>query len=320
MMPQTDVPGISVIIPVYNQELYLEQCLDSVLNQTFVDMEVLCIDDGSSDRSPEILENYAKKDDRLRIFHQKNQGAGAARNHGLRMAKGTYLSFLDSDDFFEPDMLLKAYEQAKRDQADFVVFESDQYQTDQDKFVPCSWAVRKADLPPYTPFTYRQLTDNIFESFVGWAWDKLYLHSFIKEKQLWFQEQRTSNDLLFVFSALVAARRISVVREVLAHQRRGNKNSLSNTREKSWFCFYDALIALREYLKQQGIFWEVERDFVNYALNFLLWHLNTLEEPAKGLLKKELCEKYFEELSISERNSGYFYNRQEFKEYQRLVR
>ena len=318
-MSNLSSPEISVIIPVYNQELYLEQCLDNVLGQSFRNLEILCIDDGSTDRSAKILEKYVNRDERLHVFHQNNMGAGAARNLGLRHARGTYLSFLDSDDFFEPDMLEKAYEQAEKDAADFVVFECDQYLMDEEKFIPCNWALREIDIPPYSPFTYRQLTDNIFKSFMGWAWDKLYRKSFVTEHNLWFQEQRTSNDLLFVFSALVAAKRISVVREVLAHQRRGNQKSLSNTREKSWFCFYDALTALREYLKQQGVFWELERDFVNYALHFSLWNLNTLAEPSKGMLREKLCREWFGELGITGRSDAYFYNKQELKEYKTLI-
>ena len=318
-MNEKQPPEISVIIPVYNQELYLAQCLDSVLSQTFRDMEVLCIDDGSTDQTPEILREYCLKDKRLKILNQANKGAGAARNYGLREAKGKYLSFLDSDDFFEPKMLEKAWKQARKDQADFVVFNSDQYLTDEKRFAVFPWGLRKPDLPPYMPFTYRQLTDNIFKSFMGWAWDKLYLHSFVKEHGLWFQEQRTTNDLLFVFSALVAAKRISVVDEVLAHQRIRNQNSLSNTREKSWHCFYEALVALREYLKKQGIFWELERDFVNYALHFSLWNLNTLAEPTHGMLEKKLKEEWFGELGVVGRDEGYFYNSREYRQYVGLM-
>lgn len=317
-MSNLSSPDISVIIPVYNQERYLEQCLDSVLGQTFRNMEILCIDDGSTDGSAKILEKYASRDERLHVLQQSNAGAGAARNLGLRHARGTYLSFLDSDDFFEPDMLEKAYKQAQTDTADFVVFKCNQYATDEKKFSSCPWSFREVDIPPYSPFTYRQLTDNIFKSFMGWAWDKLYRKSFVTEHNLWFQEQRTSNDLLFVFSALVAAKRISVVREVLAHQRRGNQRSLSNTREKSWFCFYDALTALREYLKQQGVFWELERDFVNYALHFSLWNLNTLAEPSKKLLKEKLCREWFGELGIKDREKEYFYNQTEYEQFIQL--
>lgn len=319
-MSSGNTPDVSVIIPVYNQELFLSQCLDSVLGQTLKKIEIICIDDGSTDQTSKFLSEYRLKDNRLKILKQVNKGAGAARNYGLREAKGKYLSFLDSDDFFEPDMLEKAFKQAEKDQADFVVFNSDQYLEDEKRFATFLWGLRKPDIPPYTPFTYRQLTDNIFKSFMGWAWDKLYLHSFIKENNLWFQEQRTTNDLLFVFSALVAAKRISIVEQVLAHQRIQNQNSLSNTREKSWYCFYDALTALREYLKKQGIFWELERDFINYALHFSLWNLNTLAEPSHSALKKKLQMEWLTKLDITRKNSNYYYNRHEYELFIKLFR
>ena len=98
---------VSVIIPIYNEEPHLRQCLDSILAQTLQEIEVLCVDDGSTDRSPEILQAYASKDNRIYIFRQRNQYAGAARNLGMKYARGRYLSFLDGDDYFEPDMLEK---------------------------------------------------------------------------------------------------------------------------------------------------------------------------------------------------------------------
>ena len=222
------------------------------------DIEIICVDDGSSDDSPAILEDFARKDSRIRILTQQNAGAGAARNLGMKYAKGRYLSFLDSDDFFEPDMLEKAYEKAEEYQAQIVVFRSDQYLTEQKSYKPMLWTLRMQELPPYAPFSHRQMTDNIFKVFVGWAWDKLFLRSFVEEKQLLFQEQRTSNDLLFVFSAVALAKRIAVLDNVLAHQRRDAKDSLSKTREKSWGCFYDALTALRERLRREGMYEEVE--------------------------------------------------------------
>lgn len=306
---------VSVIIPVYNAQQYLKQCLDSICQQTLHEIEIICIDDGSTDDSLRILQEYTKKESRLQILTQKNQGAGAARNCGLRAAKGLYLSFLDADDFFEPNMLEEALNEIETYKADFIVFDSDQYHMDTDSYVKPSWVVRYKDIPPYMPFSYRSLTDNVFKTFVGWAWDKLYRKSFIDEHGLWFQEQRTSNDLLFVFSALVLAKRIAVVNKVLAHQRRGGKESLSVTREKSWHCFYDALIALRKRLQDENIYWELEQDFINYALHFSLWNLRTLAAPTKQMLQEKLCNAWFNELGISKQEASYFYNKEEYKEY-----
>ena len=140
---------VSVIIPVYNVEPYLKQCMDSVVGQTLKDIEIICVDDGSTDGSLDILKEYATEDSRIQIIEQKNAGAGAARNNGMRHATGKYLSFLDSDDFFEPRMLEKAYDLAEKDQADFVAYKSDQYHTEKKQFVSADWVI---------PVSYTHLT------------------------------------------------------------------------------------------------------------------------------------------------------------------
>lgn len=316
------MPLVSVIIPVYNAEKYIRQCVSSVMAQTLRDIEIICVDDGSPDRSIEILRELQQEDSRLVIISQPNGGAGAARNNGLRHASGEYLSFLDADDFFEPTMLEETYTTAQQYQADFVVFNSDQYQMDKERFVEVPWVVRNQDIPPYMPFTYRQLTDNVFKTFVGWAWDKLYRRSFVLEHELWFQEQRTTNDMLFVFSALVVAKRIAIVdkEKILAHQRRGGGESLSVTREKSWHCFHDALDALKKRLESEGIFWELERDYINYALHFSLWNLNTLAEPTHQMLQDKLCNEWFAEFGIADKPESYFYNRKEYGQFAQLMK
>lgn len=311
---------VSVIIPVYNAEEYLEQCVGSVMNQTLQDIEILCVDDGSPDNSLEVLKRLQAKDDRIKIISQPNGGAGAARNNGLRHATGEYLSFLDADDFFEPNMLEEAVAAADQYRADFVVFNSDQYHMDKEKCVEVPWVLRTADIPPYMPFSYRQLTDNVFKTFVGWAWDKLYRRSFVMEHDIWYQEQRTTNDMLFVFTALVTAKRIAIVNKVLAHQRRGGGASLSVTREKSWHCFYDALTALRRRLESEDIFWELEKDYINYALHFCLWNLNTLAEPTHQLLQDKLVSEWFETLGIKGKPESYFYNRGEYAQYKKIMK
>lgn len=308
-------PKVSVIIPVYNAEQYLRQCLDSVCSQSLHEIEIICIDDGSTDNSLNIINEYAYRDSRIQVYTQQNQGAGAARNFGLRKATGTYLSFLDADDFFERQMLEVACQCIEQYDADFIVFGSDQYYMDKNEYIRNPWVLRMKDIPPYMPFTYRELTDNIFKTFVGWAWDKIYRRSFVEKHNLKFQEQRTTNDMLFVFSALVLADKIAVVNQVLAHQRRGSGTSLSVTREKSWHCFYVALLALRECLKNKNIYWELEQDYVNYALHFSLWNLKTLAEPSKEQLYNKLCDEWFKELGIEGKSSDFFYNREEYELY-----
>ena len=116
---------ISVIIPVYNAEKYLRECLDSVIGQALQDIEIICVDDGSTDSSLSVLQKYAAKDTRLKIVVQANQGAAAARNVGMAVAQGEYLAFLDADDLYCPEALQTAYACATKSNADMVVFEAD---------------------------------------------------------------------------------------------------------------------------------------------------------------------------------------------------
>lgn len=98
----TERPLISVIVPIYGVEKYLEQCLDSIINQTYRNLEIILIDDGSPDRCGEICDRYASRDSRIKVIHQSNQGLSAARNAGMDMATGEYISFIDSDDYIDP--------------------------------------------------------------------------------------------------------------------------------------------------------------------------------------------------------------------------
>ena len=116
-------PKVSVIIPVYNAERYLKQCLDSIINQTLKEIEIICVDDGSTDSSLEILKKYEKKDGRVQIIQQKNQFAGVARNNGLKIARGKYVFFIDSDDFCEISLLNSVFLVAEKNNVDIVAFD-----------------------------------------------------------------------------------------------------------------------------------------------------------------------------------------------------
>ena len=98
---------VSIIVPIYNTEKYLKACLDSILGQTYKNLEIILVDDGSADSSGQIIDNYAKKDHRIKVIHQKNQGQSAARNNGLKEATGDYIGFIDSDDKIDPTFVEK---------------------------------------------------------------------------------------------------------------------------------------------------------------------------------------------------------------------
>ena len=315
-------PVVSVIIPVYNAEKFLTKCLDSVISQTLENIEIICIDDGSTDSSSRILSEYEKKDARLLFIHQENKGAGAARNRGLLEARGKYLSFLDADDFFEKDMLQTAVQTLEKEESDYVVFGCDRYLDQDRKFEKADFTILKEALPPERPFAFRDLTENVFKTFMGWAWDKVYRREFILRHHLTFQEQRTSNDLLFVFEGLLKADKISCIPDILVHQRQQNTGSLSHTRELSWKCFYDALLALESFIQRQmneDDAQELRKDFCNYALHLSLWHLHTLTGDAGRQAYDFMRNEGFRRLGILDLKEDEIENRRQALQLRRIM-
>ena len=313
-------PKVSVIIPIYNAAEFLEECIDSILAQSLKEIEVICVDDGSPDHSLDILRRYEKKDSRVRVISQKNQGAGAARNNGMSAARGEYLSFLDSDDFFEKNMLEEAYRAAHDSDADVCVFDADLFNHMTKQYQKCTWAFRRQYFPEEQPFSPLDegVRDNLFRMFNGWPWDKLFRREFVEKLGLQYQNLRTTNDMYFVFIGLARARRIVTVDQVLAHQRVEVKTSLSRTREKSWDCFYTALLAMQDELKRCGIYKEMEQAFVNWAINFSLWQLNTMQGNAFAWTYDLLKKEGFERLDITRHDRSYFYNQNEYSQFLRI--
>ena len=289
-----------------------------MLSGNALQFEVICVDDGSTDSTPEILAEYAARDPRVRVVTQANAGAGAARNKGMEFARGEYLSFLDADDIFEPGMLELAYDRALAEDSDVVVFRCDEYDEDADEFHATDWSLRPSLLPGGRPFAGEEVLQNFFKAFMGWTWDKLFRTEFVRREGLRFQEQRTTNDLLFTYSALLGAERISTLSTLLVH-RRIHAGSLSVTREKSWRCFYDALLALRARLEDWDLYERREQDFVNYALNFSLWHLDTIAGPAYYELYDALKGGWLEDLGVLGRSPDYFYNSVDLEQLEHLL-
>lgn len=115
-------PLITVVIPVYNVELFLDRCLTSVVNQTYKNLEIILVDDGSTDKSPQMCDEWAKKDERIRVFHKQNEGAGLARNCGIDNANGQYIFFFDSDDFVDETVVEKCVSNAQQYNSDVVLY------------------------------------------------------------------------------------------------------------------------------------------------------------------------------------------------------
>ncbi len=295
---------VSVIIPIYNAAQYLHECLDGVVNQTLREIEIICVDDGSTDGSLSIIQGYAERDSRVKVYSQPNKNAGAARNKGLSLATGEYLSFLDADDLFEPNMLEVAYWKAKEDRAEIVVFRSDLYYTDQNRYAEMGYTIVEENLPEKRTFAGTEVRKDIFKTFIGWAWDKLFLRDYVLEKGLFFQEQRSSNDLYFVYLALARAERITIMEDLLVHHRTNIKDSLEATRKNSWECFYKALLMLREGLIKEGLYQHFEKDYISYCIHFSLYNLNTLKDPTRRMLFDKLKSGGLRELGVLDYKKG----------------
>ncbi|RHV27201.1 glycosyltransferase family 2 protein [Blautia sp. OM05-6] len=191
-------PIISVVIPVYNVEAYIERCVNSVRNQTVENIEIILIDDGSPDQSPVLCDQYAEKDRRVRVIHKKNGGLASARNRGITVATGKYIFFLDSDDWLEKDGLQQLYELAQKYQVDFVRYRA--FRTEwpgMERNVPCRVETvremqggiydRKRILQEIYPrlLATRQLT---LGPVVG-ACGALYRTDFLKKNQIFFSKR-----------------------------------------------------------------------------------------------------------------------------------
>jgi len=304
-----NIPKVSVIIPVYNVENYLEDCLDTVINQTLNDIEIICVNDGSTDKSSDILEKFAAKDDRITIISQENNGAGAARNKGLKIAKGEYLSFLDADDFFELDMLEKAYNYSSKKLLDIAVYGVKTFNDKTSEIKRINYDIQRKYLPKKAIFNYKDFPKYVFNTFKNWTWNKLFKRSFIVENDIEFQELFRTNDLLFTCKALVKAKKISVLDVPLIYYRIAHDVHCQNTNHEHPFDFYHAMSALKSFLIDEKIFKKVEQSFVNFATSGCLYNLkslNTRESYEK--LYNFLHDEGINQLSISRRPDEYFYN------------
>ena len=252
----SSTPSVSVIIPVYNTAPFLRQCLDSVLSQTLKDIEVICVDDGSEDESVSILREYEKADKRVSVILQENAGGGAARNKGIAAAKGRYLSFLDSDDFFEPTMLEEAFKKCERTGAEICVYkvrrynnETGEYTNDKGSFVEEYFPSKQSGIEV---FSAEALGDHIFNTFMTWPWNKLFKRKFIMENDIRYQEIMRTNDMYFVNTALLKAKFITTVRIPLVNYRIGTTDNCQATNNKAPTDFHKALSALYEEVKKTG--------------------------------------------------------------------
>lgn len=240
-------PKVSVIIPVYNVEKYLERCIKSLQNQTLKDIEIILVDDSSTDASLEICHSLAKEDKRIKVIHKENQGAGLARNTALKEATGKYIGFLDSDDFIEPDMFKTLYEKAEEYGSDLVM--SGVLFVDGNMFASQGECVKKVYFNEDTHFETEEelkklrmgivgaLPDDSDDSKYGMSiWKNLFRHDVIKDNNINFVSEREmlSEDAIFMVDFISCIKKATGIPEAFYNYCR-NGESISKSYKKDRF-------------------------------------------------------------------------------------
>lgn len=296
-------PSVSVIIPVYNAEKYLRQMLETVEAQTLKNIEIICVNDGSTDRSGEILEQFRKRDSRITCLMQQNLNAGAARNNGLRVAKGEYVVFWDADDKFDKRTLEMMYEKAKRTKADICVCGVYEF-TDEGKSYEADGYLRREFLPGKDPFNKYDISERFFDFASNVLWNKMFRRKYLVEKGLSFQNIRQANDTAFVMLSLFLAESVTCLEKKLVYYRINNPDSLTGKSSETVFCPFEAYEHTLQEIKKYPDFSKVQKSFRNKTAKGMFRALNiqtSFEEYVKlyeflqreGLKRLELdkCRK-----------------------------
>lgn len=313
----TGKPKVSVIMPVYNAGKYLRMALDSVLSQTLKEMEIICVDDGSTDGSYEILGEYARKDPRIVLLHQDNQYAGAARNYGMAAASGEYLIFLDADDYFRPAMIEKAYKMAEAAKPDIVIFGGEFFQEQIADAYPYPALLRKERLPEGDTFYWDEISYCIFNVTTPSPWNKLFRKDFVLGKGLQFQKTKRVNDAYFVELALFYANKISIVPENLICYRTNNALSLQGTNNESPGLFAQVILSAQQEMEKSERLKKAEKSWKAFCLSYCIYNLESLSDAGSfQILYKDLKERYFKEFGMEGTKEDDYYDRYAFKEYQ----
>ncbi len=289
------VPKVSVIVPVYNVEAYLRECLDSVVKQTLKDIEIICIDDGSTDSSLSILKEYAQKDSRISVLQQENLHAGVARNVGITVARGKYLSFLDADDFFELRMLEKCYDLIEKKGSEILFYQYWNYNDEIRKLEEVR-GINK-NLTNGESITLRTISirKELMTLCNPMPWNKLICHQFIKDAGIRFQSQSASNDVYFSLSTLACSQKITLLYKPYVYYRYNRKDSLKNTRDKNPFDFYKAYEAVYETLRKKGIDEIYRETFLTSLVSTSLWtlaHTEKAHQEVKEFIRNVIVPKF----------------------------
>lgn len=294
---------ISVILPVYNSEDYLEGCLDSLLNQTFKDMEILCIDDGSSDGSPDILKEYEKADNRITVISQENMGVAKTRNKALELINGNYVYFMDSDDFLDRNAFKKLHDNITSNNSDFCIMKAIFVNGDEEYKFPAfdlDKEFEKVNFNRFT-FTYKDIKSHVLNDLFA-PWLKLYSAGFLKgSEEFTFPEMKSYSDAPFHVKTMLKASRISFVPEYLYYYRE-NDDSLVHSSSNT-INFFKLSDIIENYLRENNFFDEFKDEFDAFRVVKLVYYMGFADSDEYYLkAKDELSNINAASLSIADKD------------------
>lgn len=315
---------ISVVVPVYNCEEYLYESINSILNQSFTDFEVICVNDGSTDQSLRILNNLKKEDNRIIIIDKQNGGCGSARNVGIENASGDYIYFFDPDDYVNNTALEKLYENAENNNSDIVLSQIAWYQEgnkinfDKPGF-DLDALFTDVDFNRFT-FNYSDIKDYVLNSYFA-PWTKLYKNSFLKENSFRFEEHIAFDDVPFHVQTIIESQRISFVPEAFYYYRTNNSGSVNNTSSNAPDIIRICDI-VEEFLKEKSLFETFKPNFYKFkTIQLLLYIISSNSETYYKYVKNEFLKMNIEENILSDElleNYNMVINSKDYTEYRQM--
>lgn len=265
---------VSVIIPFYNEEQYIGDCLISLIKQTYKNIEIICVDDGSTDNGAMIVKAIQQSDSRISLIQQENMNAGTARNVGFSKAKGEYVLFLDSDDFFSPSMVERMLNKALSTNSDIVFCTGYGLNViTKETYMMPPVGKDNASFPNKEVFSSADTTDGIFQLSVTWAWDKMYRTDFIRKNDIFFQGTKVCNDLVFVCLSYLFSERITSVNQHFICHRTNIASSLYSAGERNWKCLFEALSELENRLICEDLYNKHRISFLNLVVENIVYYL-----------------------------------------------
>ena len=298
---------ISVVMPIYNAADYLRTAIESVLNQTLRELELICVDDGSTDGTLAILKEFQQSDERVRIITENNAGPSVARNKGLSRARGEYVIFLDADDFFDDTLLEKLYGLSQEHSLDIAICKFDIYNNRKSKFEDNIRSDHGEIFKESAVVSKNDYPDVILSCTTGYVWNKLFRREFLVEKELIFDtELRVFEDTYFVVTALSLAERIGKCHERLIHHRVYSNQPRNKLFRKYYRQVPVVYTKIKEFLRAHGMYTPLSQSFLNLSASRCFKIYNILWLDAKESFWNMLHEKHAEELGWVQAEPEYF--------------